>query len=61
LYARHVILDSKGRFQYGEWVRSTYEFHFEEPGWFLTKNTLYVLLGKGGRKKGPLSIYMDLH
>jgi hypothetical protein len=56
-----VILDSKGRFQYGEWVRSTFEFHFEDPGWFLTKNTLSVLLGKGGRKKGPRSFYLDLH
>lgn len=60
LYARHVILDSKGRFQFGDWVRSTFEFYFEEPGWFLTKNTLYVLLGKGGRKAGPLSFYSDI-
>lgn len=61
LFARQVILDSKGRFQYGDWVRSTFESYFEEPGWFLTKNTLYVLLGQGGRKIGPMSFFTDIH
>lgn len=28
IYARHVILDSKGRFRCGDWVRRTLEFYF---------------------------------
>ncbi|WP_375232898.1 DUF6957 family protein [Pseudomonas syringae group genomosp. 3] len=57
LYARSVVLDSRGRFFQGDWVRSTFEVYFEEPCWFLTKNTLYVLLGKGGRASGDITTY----
>lgn len=57
LYARYVVLDSRGRFQEGDWVRSTFELCYEPPGWFLTKNTLYILLGNGGRQTGDLTCY----
>lgn len=57
VYARSVVLDSRGRFFEGDWVRSTFEVYFEEPCWFLTKNTLYVLLGKGGRASGDMTTY----
>ncbi|NVZ75195.1 hypothetical protein HX859_09890 [Pseudomonas gingeri] len=51
IYALHVVHDSRGRFNPGDWLRSSFQLSYEEPGFFLTKNTVYVLLGKGTRQQ----------
>lgn len=49
LYSHAVSWDSKGRFRPGEWERSTYQISYD--GYFFeTKNTVYVLAGRGFRK-----------
>lgn len=51
VYALNVVLDSQGRFNPGDWVRSSFQLSYEETGFFLTKNAVYVLLGNGTRQK----------
>jgi hypothetical protein len=51
VYALNVVLDSRGRFNSGDWVRSSFQLSYKETGFFLTKNTLYILLGNGMRQK----------
>ena len=51
VYALNVLLDSRGRFNSGDWVRSSFQLSYKETGFFLTKNTVYVLLGNGMRQK----------
>jgi len=46
VYALNVVLDSQGRFNPGDWVRSSFQLSYEES-FFLTKNAVYVLLGNG--------------
>ncbi|WP_339496119.1 DUF6957 family protein [Pseudomonas sp. RA_105y_Pfl2_P56] len=55
VYALNVVFDSRGRFNAGDWVRSSFQLSFEDNGFFLTKNTLYVLLGKGARQRITVS------
>lgn len=55
VYALNVVFDSRGRFNAGDWVRSSFQLSFEENGFFLTKNTLYVLIGKGTRQRITVS------
>lgn len=50
VYALCVVLDSRGRYQPGDWVCTSFQTGYESPGFFLTKNTAYVLLGKGKRQ-----------
>ncbi|CAI8941524.1 DUF6957 family protein [Pseudomonas sp. IT-P4] len=50
LFAREVVLDSRGRFQPKMWVRSNFGVSFIYGCMFETKNTVYLLLG-GGQKK----------
>lgn len=50
VYAPCVVLDSRGRYQPGDWVRTSFQIGFESSGFFLTKNTVYVLLGRGNRQ-----------
>lgn len=56
LYAHQVVLDSRMRFQPGDWVRSTPLHSFTEGCFFRTSNTVYVLLGHGVRKSADFSI-----
>ncbi|QHC98428.1 hypothetical protein PspR84_28560 [Pseudomonas sp. R84] len=58
VYALCVVLDSRGRYQRGDWVRTSFQTRYEAPGFFLTKNTVYVLLGDGKRQ---LITVEDLH
>ncbi|NWN50468.1 hypothetical protein HT121_24175 [Pseudomonas sp. MAFF 301514] len=51
VYALHVLLDSRGRYLPGDWVRTSFRVSHEESGFFLTTNTVYVLLGKGHRQR----------
>jgi hypothetical protein len=53
LFAHKVIKDSRGRFQPGDWVRSSMAISFDGI-MFETKRTLYVLKGPGHEKKADL-------
>lgn len=54
VYAFRVIVDSRGRFNPGDWVRSTMAIGFEEGVMVETKNTVYVLMGDGYEKEATL-------
>jgi len=49
VYALTVIEDSKGRFQPGDWVKTTLAVSFSKERVFETKNTIYVLMGSDQR------------
>lgn len=51
VYASCVVLDSRGRYQPGDWVRSSFQTSHEAQGFFITKNTVYVLIGNGKRQE----------
>jgi hypothetical protein len=55
LFAHEIVLDSKGRFQPGMWVRSNFGKSFTESCIFETKNTAYLLLAAGQRKEASLA------
>ncbi|MBV7549826.1 hypothetical protein KW849_26430 [Pseudomonas sp. PDM26] len=54
LFAHEIVLDSKGRFQAGMWVRSNFGVSFTEGSMFETNNTVYLLLGPGRRKEASI-------
>ena len=54
LFAHEVVLDSKGRFQSGMWVRSNFGKSFTEGCMFETKSTVYLLLGSGLKKEASI-------
>jgi len=54
LFAHEVVLDSKGRFQSGMWVRSNFGVSFIYGCMFETKNTVYLLWGPGQRKEATV-------
>lgn len=60
LYAHNVMFDSAGRFDVGDWVRTSPLVSFSEGCFFQTRNTLYVLVGDGLRKQTELSTLMSL-
>ncbi|WP_256589028.1 hypothetical protein [Pseudomonas sp. HMWF021] len=60
VYARNVVVDSRERFNRGDWVRSTFQLRYEDEGLFFTRNTLYVLLGTGTRQSITLSDLLSL-
>ncbi|CEL29242.1 DUF6957 family protein [Pseudomonas fluorescens] len=49
VFAHRVIEDSRGRFQPGDWVRSSMCISFDGSILAETKNTVYVLVGPGRR------------
>jgi hypothetical protein len=55
LYAFEVVEDSRGRFQPGDWVRSSMCVSFDDRAMFETKNTVYVLLGPGSEQVASLN------
>ena len=61
VFAEKVILDSRGRFDYGNWVRSTMAISFQDGFLFETKNTVYVLMGDGDEKSAGLSAILSLY
>lgn len=50
-----VLIDSLGRFEEGDWLRSTPLVLFSQGCLFETRDTVYVLLGHGLRKRAELS------
>lgn len=61
VFAEKVILDSRGRFDYGNWVRSTMAISFQDGFLFETKNTVYVLAGDGDEKSANLAAILSLY
>lgn len=61
VFAEKVILDSRGRFDYGNWVRSTMAISFQDGFLFETKNTVYVLAGDGDEKSASLAAILSLY
>jgi hypothetical protein len=55
LGANYVVFDSAGRFDPGNWVRTSPLRSFNEGFIFETRNTAYVLLGVGYRKFATLT------
>ena len=50
LFADYLIWDSRGRWSEGWNVRTTALVAFEENCLFITRNTVYILVGSGHRK-----------
>jgi hypothetical protein len=50
LYAKYVIDDSAGRFSIGNYVMSTPLVELADGCFFITRNTVYILVGDGTRK-----------
>jgi hypothetical protein len=60
IFADTVVLDSRGRFSPGNWVRSTFLVSYTEGGLFETGNTVYVLMGDGCRKTAELKTVFSI-
>ncbi|MFJ4260226.1 DUF6957 family protein [Pseudomonas monteilii] len=54
LFSQSVVEDSEGRFDPGNFVRSSLCVAHEEGGVFETRNTVYVLLGPGHKQLASL-------
>ena len=53
LVAANILFDSQERFRKGKGVRTSFLVKFDAPGYFITRNTVYVLLGTGRRVQLP--------
>lgn len=53
VFAHKVVYDSRGRFQPGDWVRSSMAISFDGV-MFETKNTVYALMGGGQERVASL-------
>lgn len=60
LYSHCVTYDSQGRFPPGGWVRSTLCKSFDGACLFETRNTVYVLMGKGREMTASLKTIFGL-
>ncbi|MBI6751785.1 MULTISPECIES: DUF6957 family protein [Pseudomonas] len=60
LYSHCVTYDSQGRFPPGGWVRSTLCKSFDGVCLFETRNTVYVLVGKGREMTASLKTIFGL-
>lgn len=60
LYSHCVIFDGHGRFPPGGWVRSTLCKSFDGDCLFETRNTVYVLVGKGREMTASLKTIFGL-
>lgn len=55
-----VVADSLGRFDKGDWQRSTPLIAFTQGCFFETRDTVYALLGHGVRKRAELSAMVKI-
>lgn len=60
MYSHCVIYDGHGRFPPGGWVRSTLCKSFDGVCLFETRNTVYVLMGKGREMTASLKTIFGL-
>ncbi len=51
LYVGNVLFDSPPRFSVGRRILTSPLVSLERPGFFITTNTVYLLVGQGSRKK----------
>jgi hypothetical protein len=61
MFAHYLIWDSSGRWQEGWNVKTTALVSFEENCFFITRNTVYILVGKGHRKNVYPQAAASLH
>jgi hypothetical protein len=61
VFAHHLIWDSSKRMSEGWNVKTTALVTFEENCFFITRNTVYILVGKGHRKTVDPQIAESLH
>jgi hypothetical protein len=61
VFAHYLIWDSSRRFQEGWNVKTTALVRFEENCFFITRNTAYILVGKGHRKTVDPQVAASLH
>jgi hypothetical protein len=54
VFAHNVIEDSQGRFERGDWVRSSMCTSFDDGAVFETRNTIYILIGQGHEQTASL-------
>ena len=54
MFAHKVVDDEQRRFEPGHWVRSSMGTAFSEGFLFVTRNSVYVLLGPGHRKSASI-------
>lgn len=54
MFAHKVVDDEQRRFEPGHWVRSSMGTAFNEGFLFVTRNSVYVLLGPGNRKSASI-------
>lgn len=47
VWAGHVVIDEAGRFETGNWVRTSPLVKLHDNSIFETKNTIYILIGPG--------------
>ena len=60
VFAHNVVEDSQGRFQQGDWVRSSMCTNFNDGVVFETRNTIYVLIGPGHEQPASLKDVFSL-
>lgn len=60
LHATEVLVHSSGKRRKGDWVRSTFQRSLTLGYLFETSNSVYVLLGRGVRKKGSARAVMSI-
>lgn len=61
LLAHNVVADSAGRFQPGNWLRSSIGVALVDGYFFETRNTVYVLVGKGAEQKASLKTIFSFY
>lgn len=60
VFSHRIIGDSRGRFQPGDWVRSSMCTSFDGSLLAETKNTVYVLAGLGRRQTASLKTIFSI-
>lgn len=60
MFAHKVVDDDQRRFEPGHWVRSSMGTSFSDGFLFVTRNTVYVLLGPGHRKSASIQAIFSL-
>lgn len=60
MFAQKVVNDDQQRFESGHWVRSSMGTAFSDGFLFVTRNTVYVLLGPGHRKSASIQAIFSI-
>jgi hypothetical protein len=60
MFAHKVVDDEQRRFEPGHWVRSSMGTAFNDGYLFVTRNTIYVLLGPGHRKSASVQAIFSI-